>query len=159
GLERRRWRRDAEVAVAVVELIEERYETARFIVSCRPEDRHAGDAHRLVLAPDLDVVVLTARRGAERAELEPRDPGACADHPDRPPFDLDGAAGLRLAVRETGEERGEPRLGVGGARREVGARLRELPQPVIGRAGDAHHFEMALEEGDGGQEALALQAV
>ena len=66
---------------------------------------------------------------------------------------------MRLAVGETGEERGEARLGVGGARREVGARLRELPQPVIGRAGDAHHLEMALEEGDGGQEALPLQAV
>ena len=158
-LGRRRCRRDDEVDVAVVELVDERNETARFIVALRPEDRHAGDDHRLVLAPDLDVVVLTARRGAERAELEPRHPGACADHRDRPPFDLDRAAGLRLAVRETGEERGEPRLGVGGARREVGARLRELPQPVIGRAGDAHHLEMALEEGDGGQEALPLQAV
>src|SRR5207237_10683554 len=104
-------RRDDEVDVAVVELIYERNETARFIVAFRPDDRHAGDDHRLVLAPDLDVVVLTARRGAERAELEPRDPGACADHPDRPPFDLDGAAGLRLAARETGEERGHPGLG------------------------------------------------
>jgi len=36
--------------------------------------------------------------------------------------------------------------------------LRELAQPVVGSAGDVSHFEVALEQLDGRQEALPLQA-
>src|SRR5579863_8189905 len=56
-----RVRRHDEVDVAVVELVDQRDETPRLIVACRAHHRHPGENHRLVVARNLDVILLAAR--------------------------------------------------------------------------------------------------
>ncbi len=66
----------------------------------------------------------------------------------------------RLAVSgQLGEQRLEARAGVCCAERQVDARLGELAQPIVGAAREPQHLQMALEQRDGGQEALALQTL
>jgi len=154
-----RRRRHDEIDIAVVEFVDERDEAARLIVTRSVERRHVRNDHRLVLARDLDVVAPAAPTRAQRLEVEPHRAGAGADHRDRPALDLDDTTGLRMVLGERGEQRRQARAGVGRARRQVDARLRELAQPVVGSAGDVGHVEVALEQLDGRQEALPLQAV
>ena len=161
AVERRRWRRRRydELDVAVVELIDERDEAARLVLVRGVEDRHAGDNHRLVLARDLDVVVLAARR--RRTAPQNRTTRRSRSTPitaiGRPSISMLPPA-LTAVAGQLAEQRLEARGAVPASRGQVDGRLRQLAQAIVRAAGDVHHLEVALEECDGGQEALALQA-
>ena len=118
-----------------------------------------GEHDGLVFARDFDVVILAARAGAERREVEP---DALRSGVRR------GCGGLRsrstpavsaVVVGELVEKRLEASRRVGRAGEQVGAGLREFAQAVVGAAVDIEHVACVLEELDGGKKALALQAV
>ena len=120
--------------LTVVELVHQRHEAPRLVLVVRVEHGHAGDDDGLVLARDLDVVVLAARAAAQCGErrtkprrLLPRTTAIGAA------LDLDRAAALRAVRRPSSANSASRRAGVSGApRREVGVRLRELAQAVVG---------------------------
>src|SRR6185437_12965383 len=84
---------DDQLDAAVVELIDEGYESARLVLTQSVHHGDIGDDDGLIVACDLDVVILTARAAAEGIELEPHGAVALAHHGYAAAFDFHGAVG------------------------------------------------------------------
>src|SRR4029077_19007365 len=128
----------------------------RLVLVRAVEHGYAGEDHGLVLARDLDVVLLAARIPAWRRKLEPHDTGADTHHGDRAAGDLDRAARAGVLRCELAKQREQPGRRARGIRRQVGARGGELAQAVVDGTDEVHHLQVSLEQRDRGQEALAL---
>ena len=143
----------------VVEHVDEVDEAPRAVVVLGAEARHVADQHGVETAGDLEVVVLRARAVTQRRELEPDDVVGPAHGGDAPPLDVErgaGAAGLGGDLLEGGAQR---TLGRGVERGVVDLEPFQRTQPVVGGAVEILHRRVPLEQLDGRQEALALEAV
>ncbi|KAG0773552.1 hypothetical protein G6F22_014783 [Rhizopus arrhizus] len=148
-----------QVDVAVVQLVDQVDEAPRRIFVQAIEGGNAAQQHGVELVRDLDVVRRTTRAFAEGGEIEPGDALAAAAHRDLAALDLDVAGLGRLPAAQFVPARGQPVIAVGRQRRAVHRRTGQRAHPVIlGAFGVQLHAE-ALQQADGRQEALALQAV
>ncbi len=121
--------------------------------------RDAAQQHGGELTRDLDVVRRTTRTFAQRGEIEPGDALAAATHRDLAAFDLDVAATCLLGTAQLLPAPGQPgitlRIQRGAVHRRAGQRAHAVVLGAFGIQLDA----VLLQQRDGRQEAVALQAV
>ena len=117
-----------------------------------------GNDDGLVVAGDLDVVVLTARAVADGVELEPDRAARSGARPEWP-ASISIAPSEAPVIRELGEKCVGALRPCGIPGQKIGACLSELPQTIVAVAAGRDHFHVPLDELDRRQEALALQAI
>ena len=145
--------------MAVVDLVDEMHEAPRRIFVARIEPRHVGDEDGVEIARDLDVVGGRARAFAQGGEIEPGQAVGHGPHGDVAVVDAQRAGGSRGGPGEQVELRRQRRFARFAQRRVIGAGLAQLAQAVILRAFEPEHRAMVFQQGDGGKETGALQAV
>ena len=145
--------------MAVVQLVDQVHEAACGIVAGGIHARDAADQHGVELARDLDVVVAAARAFAQGGEVEPAQPLAARAYRDAAAIDHDPGLHVRGIAAKFVPALPQPGVGLAVQRGAVDRRAGQRTQAVVGIADQFHHFAMALQCVDRGQEARALQAV
>ncbi len=121
--------------------------------------RDAAQQHGVELARDLDVVRRPARAFAQRREIEPDDALATPAHGDLAALDLDVAGARVLAAAQLLPAPLQPGVAVAFQRRAVHRRAGQRAHAVVLGAFGVQLHTILLQQGDGRQEAVALQAV
>ena len=144
--------------MTVVQLIDQIDKTPRGVFVAFIEIRHIRQQNGMEVTGDFDVVGAGSRALAQGIECEPGHARTQRKHGNVALVDFDETRQRRASAQPPvllGQQR--PAVGIG--RQRIGPRLAQCPQPVILRALQLHHRTLALQQGDAGQEALALQTV
>ena len=120
---------------------------------------NAGYQHRVIALSQFEIVVLRARPTAQRGEVEPDHPVSAPAGRDHSPQHLDLATDLAFAAIDGRKIFGHAGFGRGIRRVVVDLHLFQRSQAVIHAGIDFQHVQPAFHQGDGRQEAIALQTV
>ena len=155
------FRRDDQLDVAVIELVDHVDKAARDVVGADAHLLHATEDHGVEDLAQFDVVVLAARAVAQFTEVEPRHVIAGAQGDDFAVFDDQLVVFHRLgAFRREGAEAFAQAFLRRIVEREVEQlRLLQVPQAVIDATVDVDDLGVLLDQRNGRQEARALQAI
>jgi multicomponent Na+:H+ antiporter subunit D len=149
-------RRDDQVDPPVVEHVDQPDEAPRLGGHRRTHARHARDDHRVELAGDLEIVVLRTRTAAQRAEVEPDRASGAAQRAYLAMLDQQA----RILVARLGQARedlAQRPIGHVAQRRLVGVHVGDRALPVVDAGVHAQHVDVALEQLDRRQDAVAVQ--
>ena len=149
--------RDDQLDPAVVQHVHQPGEAPR---GRRHVDRHIGhigQQHGMELACDLQVVVLRARAAAQLAEVEPDHATGAAARTDLARLDVQHRV-LVLDLGQLVEGLGHGRIGLGTQRRVVEPGVFQRAAAVVRAVVHVDDFHALVEQVDGRQDAVAVQA-
>ncbi len=154
----RHGRREDELDAPVVQHVHQPGEAARLAGQAHRHVRHVGQQHGMELAGDLQVVVLRARAAAQGTEVEPHHAAGTAPRGDLARLDVQH----RVVVARVGGQASEGvvhgGIGLGAERAVVELHLLQRAAAVVGAMVDVDDLHARVQQLDGGQDAVAVQA-
>src|SRR5882672_562018 len=157
-LVRRGLGRDDELDTVVVEHVDHQREAARLLGELQAHARHARHDHRVESLGKVQIVVLRAPPPADRGELEPDDTACAVDVGNDAALDVELLEFL-LDLGDALEVLHQLPVGALAQGRVVDLHALEHLLPIVDAAVDVQDVEARLQQLDGWQEVLALQAV
>ena len=150
--------RQDQLDAAVVQHVHQPCEAARLRRQPGRHLRHPRQQHRVKLGRQFQVVILRARAAAQLLEVEPHH---AAGTPPGPQFAVLDVQQRRFVARfgEAFERLAQGGFGKLVQRRVVQPHLRQRDLAIVASVVDTDHFELRLQQFDGRQDAVSVQAI